>query len=141
MKHIMSITVFAAVVLAASMAFATDYSGYSTEDLSKMRGTLQNATEQERQQFRTEWQSRLQNMTQEERQLHTGRPENAGQGQGQGDMVRQRERIHQQSATQTGRYGITGGAAASGARGYGAAGGAAARGGKGYGSGGGRRGR
>jgi len=122
MKHMTGITLIAAAVFVASLAFASDYSGYSNEELSRIRGTLQNATEQERQQFRTEWQSRLQNMTQEERQIYAGRPENAGQGKEQ--MIRQRQRIHQQSATQSGRsYGAGSGAAARGGKGYGAAGG------------------
>ena len=121
MKHMTGITLIAAAVFVTSLAFAADYSGYSNEELSKMRGTLQNATEQERQQFRSEWQSRLQNMTQEERQLYMGRPENAGQGKER--MIRQRQRIHQQSATQSGSYGAGSGAAARGGKGYGAAGG------------------
>ncbi len=122
MKHLTSISVLATAVLMSGIAIATDYSGLTTEELSRVRGTLQNATDQERDAFRTEWQSRVQNMTQDERQQYAGRPENAGQGQKQ--MIRQRQRIHQQSATQSRSYGAAGsGAAASGGKGYGTGGG------------------
>ena len=44
----------------------------STEELSKIRRTLQSATEQERQNFRQEWQNRVGEMTPEERQQYMG---------------------------------------------------------------------
>ncbi len=54
-----------------------DYSSMSTEELSNSRGTLQEASEEERNAFRSEWQERMQNMTPEERQQYTGQPANA----------------------------------------------------------------
>lgn len=67
-----------------SSVYAVDYSTMSTEELAKMRGTMQNATVQERNAFQKEWQKRIQNMTQEERQKYLGRPDNAGTGTGLG---------------------------------------------------------
>lgn len=61
----------------SSVALATDYSKYSTEELSKMRGTLRNATQEEREAFRAEWQKRMQEMSPEERARYIGPPENA----------------------------------------------------------------
>lgn len=76
----------------AASALAADYSGYSTEDLAKMRGAMQNATIEERNAFRAEWQKRLQTMSLQERWQYAGRPANAqqnsagygGYGRGQG---------------------------------------------------------
>lgn len=68
------------LVLYISPVSAADYSALSTEELANMRGTLQNATEEERKAFQNEWQKRTQNMTQEERQKYLGKPEGAGQG-------------------------------------------------------------
>ncbi len=68
-------------ILFISTAFAVDYSTMSTEELSRLRGTMQNATVEERNAFRQEWQKRMQNMTQEERQRYLGSPQGAGQGQ------------------------------------------------------------
>jgi hypothetical protein len=65
--------------LAAASALAADYSGYSTGDLATMRGAMQNATIEERNAFRSEWQKRLQAMSLQERQQYTGRPANAPQ--------------------------------------------------------------
>jgi len=71
----------------------TDYSQYTTEELSKMRGTMRNASEEEREAFREEWQKRMQQMSPEERQKYVGPPANAprdgqgyryGQGKGRG---------------------------------------------------------
>jgi hypothetical protein len=83
---IIGIMVFAAVTLTAYGAFSADYSRYTTEELSNMRGTMQNATNEERETFRAEWQKRLQNMTQEERQEYMGNPAKKGPGSGAGMM-------------------------------------------------------
>ncbi len=76
----------AAALLAMSFSLpvlAADYSSYSTEDLSAMRGTMSSATEEERQSFRDEWQQRVKSMPVDERQQYSGRPANAsGSGQG-----------------------------------------------------------
>jgi hypothetical protein len=86
MKKILMVALASAVLLTAGSILAADYSQYSTEELSKMRGTMQNVSEQERETFRMEWQKRIQNMTQEEREKYMGRPEDAGQG----NMMKQR---------------------------------------------------
>jgi hypothetical protein len=78
MKRILISTIAAAVILTAGNIMAADFSQHSTEDLSRMRGTMQNVTQQERDAFRTEWQKRIQNTSQEERQKYMGRPEKAG---------------------------------------------------------------
>lgn len=65
----------------------TDYSSMSNEELSQTRGTMREASDEERNTFRSEWQQRTQNMTTEERQQYTGRPASAaadGSGSGQG---------------------------------------------------------
>lgn len=71
------------LLMSVSAWAATDYSAMSTEELSKIRGTLQSATEEERNAFRNEWQNRVQTMTAEERQQFMG-PQAKGTGKGQG---------------------------------------------------------
>lgn len=83
MKRILVILVLAFAVLSGN-AFAADYSKYTTEELDSMRGTLQDASEEERDAFRDEWQKRVQDMTPEERQKYTGRPDNAQSQPGAG---------------------------------------------------------
>ncbi|MDX9714903.1 MAG: hypothetical protein RBT37_05695 [Dissulfurispiraceae bacterium] len=68
------------IIFAASLAFSADYSSMSTEELAAMRGTMQNATTQERTAFQQEWLKRLNAMTPEEQQKYLGRPQGAGQG-------------------------------------------------------------
>ena len=74
------------VSVLASSAFGVDYSTMPTEELSKIRGAMQNATTEERNAFQQEWQKRIQDMTQEERQEYAGKTKNAGQG----NMMQQR---------------------------------------------------
>lgn len=76
MRRILVI-LFLALAILAGNAFAEDYSQYTTEELAGMRGTLQDASEEERDDFRAEWQKRVQDMTPEERQKYVGRPDNA----------------------------------------------------------------
>ncbi len=71
------ITFLAGSFFLGSVVLATDYSQYSTEELSKIRGTLQNASPEEREAFRSEWQKRMQEMSPEERARYVGPPENA----------------------------------------------------------------
>jgi len=89
----------ASALMIGSSALAVDYSQYSTEELYKMRGTMRNATEEEREAFRTEWQKRMREMSPEERMQYRGRPDNAtrdgqgyqygrGQGRGMGQGMR-----------------------------------------------------
>ena len=83
----------AMVLLTAIPVWAvTDYSTkMSNEEFSDARSTMQGASEEERNAFRSEWQQRTQEMTTEERQQYTGRPASAaadgsGAGQGMGQM-------------------------------------------------------
>ena len=77
MKRYLSNAILGFALLAlGSPAFGADYSSYSTEELSQMRGTLYNASQEEREAFRAEWQKRLQEMTPDERRTYTGPPPN-----------------------------------------------------------------
>ena len=60
-----------------SPVWATDYSSMTNEELSALRGTMQNAAQEEHAAFQQEWQDRLQQMTPGERQQNSGRPANA----------------------------------------------------------------
>jgi hypothetical protein len=86
MKILLTLTMAVAMMFTANNVFASDYSHYSTEELSKMRGTMQNATAEERESFRTEWQERTRNMTQQERQEYMGMKSGKGAKSGQGTM-------------------------------------------------------
>ena len=87
-------TILAGSLLSAALAFAaTDYSAMSNEELAAKRGSMQQATVEERNAFQNEWQSRVGKMSPEERQKAVGQPENAprdgsgrkaGPGQGMG---------------------------------------------------------
>ena len=70
--------------LSSTPLFARDYASMSIDELANIRGTLYNATIEERNEFRTEWQKRIQSMTVEERQQYMGRPSNASFAKGQG---------------------------------------------------------
>lgn len=87
-RRITSITMLVLASLTSSV-YSTDYSTMPTEELAKMRGKMQNATVQERNAFRHEWQKRIQGMTPAERQIYTGRPDNEGTGQGMKNQSRQ----------------------------------------------------
>ncbi len=75
---------------AATLAWAaTDYSAMTTEELAAKRGSMKQATVEERNAFQNEWQNRVQKMSPEEKQKVMGQPENAprdgsGQKNGQG---------------------------------------------------------
>lgn len=56
-----------------STASAADYSRYSNDELSRMRGTMQQAGVEERAAYRTEWQKRVAAMSPEERRLLAGK--------------------------------------------------------------------
>ena len=76
-------TIFLVAGLWSFSAMAADYTSMSNAELAELRGTMRDATTEEVNAFRTEWQSRLQNMTVEERRSYSGRPENApADGQG-----------------------------------------------------------
>jgi len=78
-KKLAGIFILGLGLLAAPALAATDYSSMSNEELAAMRGTMRDVSQEDRDAFRSEWQSRVQNMTQEERQLAVGRPANAAQ--------------------------------------------------------------
>ncbi len=72
------------LVLVAGAAWAVDYSSMSTEDLSRMRGTLCNASQDDWNAFRAEWQKRLGQMTPQQRQQYIGPGRGKGRGMGWG---------------------------------------------------------
>jgi|GEM_PF-1165985 len=85
--RIMLGVVATALLLGASQAMAADYSQMSTEELAAMRGTMQNATVEERNAFRNEWQKRIRTMSPEERSRYMGPPgarNKSGYGSGGG---------------------------------------------------------
>jgi len=63
----------AAMLAASGPASAADYSRYSDEELSRMRGTMRSATTEERSAYRTEWQKRVAAMSPERRQAFAGK--------------------------------------------------------------------
>jgi len=87
--------VFAGIVGLAAYSNAADYSSMTTEELSRLRGTMQNATQSERDAFHAEWLERVEQMTPTERQSYmgtgmgpgngTGRNAGMGSGNGPGD--------------------------------------------------------
>lgn len=68
------------LALATVPAWGIDFSSLSTEELSAKRGTMMNATEEERKAFRNEWQKRMRELAPEERAKYRGRPDNAPSG-------------------------------------------------------------
>lgn len=87
MKSLSVIGLVLVLMIGITPAWGVDFSTYTNEELASMRGTMRNATSEERTAFRGEWQERLQAMTPEERQQYSGRPANApadGSGSGQG---------------------------------------------------------
>ncbi len=74
-------------ILTVSLIFsghvhATDFSNYSTEELSEMRRTMRDASTEERAAFREEWQKRLNEMTEEERQQYMRGPGKGNKSKG-----------------------------------------------------------
>lgn len=70
-------SIILAVSLISLPALATDYSSMNTAELAALRGTMRDATDEDRATFRAEWQERVRTMTREEAQQYRGRPENA----------------------------------------------------------------
>jgi hypothetical protein len=79
-----TLLVLAALMLAATAAWAVDYGKMSTDELSAARGTLYNATPEEWNAFHTEWWKRLSQMSPEERQKYLGPGMGHGMGKGMG---------------------------------------------------------
>lgn len=63
--------------LSVTQILAADYASMSTEELAALRGTMQNASQQEHAAFQQEWQNRVRQMTEEERRKYLGPPANA----------------------------------------------------------------
>ncbi|MFW5837459.1 MAG: hypothetical protein ACOCVM_05580 [Desulfovibrionaceae bacterium] len=88
--HAFIVTAALLAALSAGPALAAeDYSSYSTEELSEMRGTLRSASDEDRAAFQDEWTRRTQSMTPEERRQYLGPAPNAakdGQGSGAGQV-------------------------------------------------------
>jgi hypothetical protein len=72
------------LLMVAGAAWAVDYTSMSTEDLSRMRGTLNNASQPEWDAFHAEWQKRLGQMTPEQRQQYIGPGRGRGMAMGRG---------------------------------------------------------
>lgn len=68
-------------------AFALDYSSMETSELSALRGTMGNATSQEREAFRLEWQKRVSEMNSGEANQYRTRA-NKRNGDGNGKAYR-----------------------------------------------------
>lgn len=69
------------VLTMLTMAQAADYQSMSTQELSQLRGTMYNKSQEERDAFRAEWQSRINKMSEEEKANFLG----SGSGRGQGN--------------------------------------------------------
>ena len=66
-----------------SDALCTDYQKMTTKELSELRGTMYNASQEDRDAFRAEWTKRLEQMTSEEKEQFLG----AGGGRGKGSRM------------------------------------------------------
>ncbi|RUM89856.1 MAG: hypothetical protein DSZ23_02750 [Thermodesulfatator sp.] len=86
--------VIAGAVFMAVPAFGADYSGYSLQELSQMRGTMMDKSPEEKAAFKDAWRTRMQNATGEERAQyarckgkghHYGYGQSGGQGSGNCD--------------------------------------------------------
>lgn len=69
------------VLTMLTVAQAADYESMSTQELSQLRGTMYNKSQDERDAFRTEWQLRINQMSEEEKANYSG----SGSGRGQGN--------------------------------------------------------
>ncbi len=83
----------AGTIFLGGMAWAVDYSQYSTEELAKMRGNMRQMSPEERRAFHEEWRKRMREMDPEKRWSYMGPPESARQN-GKGHKNGQ-ERHHQ----------------------------------------------
>jgi len=72
----------AGALLLAAAAFAADYSGYSLQELSRMRGTMMNRSLEEREAFRNAWREKVRNASPEERSQYA-KCRGKGRGNGQ----------------------------------------------------------
>jgi hypothetical protein len=70
-----------AVLTMLTVAQAADYESMSTQELSQLRGTMYNKSDEERDAFRSVWQQRINQMSEEEKANYLG----SGSGRGQGN--------------------------------------------------------
>ena len=81
-------TMVAATLLLLSLpaiGVCADYQAMTTKDLSELRGTMYNASQEEREAFRAEWRKRIDLMTSEEKQQYLGPGGGRGKGNRSGD--------------------------------------------------------
>jgi hypothetical protein len=71
-KNMTTIIILAGLLFLPAYGFATDYSRYTLEELSQMRGTMQNASDEDRSAFRDAWRAKMQNASAEDRQSMRG---------------------------------------------------------------------
>ena len=69
------------VLTLLTVAQAADYESMSTQELSQLRGTMYNKSDEERDAFRSVWQQRINRMSAEEKANYLG----SGSGRGQGN--------------------------------------------------------
>lgn len=69
------------VLTLLTVAQAADYESMSTRELSQLRGTMYNKSDEERDAFRSVWQQRINRMSEEEKAKYLG----SGSGRGQGN--------------------------------------------------------
>lgn len=69
------------VLTLLTVAQAADYESMSTQELSQLRGTMYNKSDEERDAFRSVWQQRINRMSAEEKAKYLG----SGSGRGQGN--------------------------------------------------------
>ncbi len=84
MKNMTKTIVLAGLLILPSYCFATDYSDYSLEELSQMRGTMQNASDNDRNAFRDAWRTKMRNASPEERESMGGNGRKHGNRYGDG---------------------------------------------------------
>lgn len=78
------IMILLTLTLSIGVAYAANFSTYTTDELLGMRGTMCNATLQERNALHTELTKRTAEMTAEQKQEFATRPAIAGRGMGRG---------------------------------------------------------
>lgn len=85
MKHgTFKTALIAGALLLAVPALAADYSNYSMQELSQMRGKMMDKSQEEKDAFRNAWRQKMQNATPEERAKNSrGRGQRMGHHYGQ----------------------------------------------------------
>jgi hypothetical protein len=73
------------LTLLPTIGFGADYQSMTTSELSELRGTMANTSEEKRDAFRAEWKKRIDQMTEEEKQQYFGADGGRGQGSRSGD--------------------------------------------------------